>query len=301
MSPLFSNPNLLSLSLQPTSRAALNVAEIGPRLETESSAHRAGMIAELNKMLMQSIDGLTPNAYDRERGQGEETRKNKRRRIEIKTTASGESPPPESLPFRLVSQSLPPKTIILQSKQVPDVIIKEPPCEDDDAEAERRALQAQAVAVDFEWILEESKRAYCPWRADNKVLHVKADLPAQEPAIMVVERLRPIRKPPKLSLSAPASAVRPSPHNLAPSVINYPIVDMTAEAPADVPESRRKRRRKRRTIRPRPTATFWRPLREWGIKAAGYAMGYEGSWPVLKDDPLRHTYQRDTMRKGFFA
>jgi hypothetical protein len=41
---------------------------------------------------------------------------------------------------------------------------------------------------------------------------------------------------------------------------------------------------KARRKRVQRTARFFRPLREWGGKSRGYAMGYKGSWAVEKYD-----------------
>ena len=69
----------------------------------------------------------------------------------------------------------------------------------------------------------------------------------------------------------------------------------------ELPVARSKRKRKRRTVE-KPPAAFWRPLRCWGGKSSGYAMGYEGSWPVEDDDELRQKcYVRDKMRKAAHA
>jgi len=67
---------------------------------------------------------------------------------------------------------------------------------------------------------------------------------------------------------------------------------------SEQPVARPKRKRKGRTVE-KPPATFWRPLRRWGGKSSGYAMGYEGSWPVEREHELRgKRYVRDKMRKA---
>ena len=64
------------------------------------------------------------------------------------------------------------------------------------------------------------------------------------------------------------------------------------------PDARPKRKRRRRRVEMHPAA-FWRPLRRWGGKSSGYAMGYEGSWPVEHEHELhKKGYVRDKMRKA---
>ena len=93
---------------------------------------------------------------------------------------------------------------------------------------------------------------------------------------------------------------RPSPHEIASKGDALLVVSLKLQGGGQ-PIARPKRKRKRRTIE-RPPARFWRPLRCWGGKSSGYAMGYEGSWPVEDDDGLcqRH-YVRDKMRKAVQA
>lgn len=38
--------------------------------------------------------------------------------------------------------------------------VKEPPCEDNEAEAEQRRRQAEAAAVDLSWLAKESQKPY---------------------------------------------------------------------------------------------------------------------------------------------
>lgn len=121
---------------------------------------------------------------------------------------------------------------------------------------------------------------------------------------MVVDMEKPAPNPPKIASANPSLEVLPSPHTLR-SDLSVPVVAVTAEAEQS-PQKRssrniRRARAKARTAPSRPPAVFWRPLKEWGVRAAGYSMNYEGSWPVYQNDPARYQYQRDTMRKGVFS
>ena len=91
---------------------------------------------------------------------------------------------------------------------------------------------------------------------------------------------------------------RPSPHEVKWKEDALPVISLKlhgGEQPVARP--RPKRKHKRRTVE-KPLATFWRPLRRWGGKSSGYAMGYEGSWPVEDENELRQKHVRDKMRKG---
>lgn len=138
---------------------------------------------------------------------------------------------------------------------------------------------------------------------DRGLIHVKANIPSAAPPVIVVDQNKPTPKPPKIAFAKPSLEVRPSPHTLR-SDISVPKVAVTA-APGQTPRQKstrhiRRARANARAAPPRPPAVFWRPLKEWGVKAAGYSVGYEGSWPVYQNDPARYQYQRDTMRKGVF-
>ncbi|GBE87938.1 hypothetical protein SCP_1201640 [Sparassis crispa] len=286
MFPQFSNPHTLSQATKRVDRLALEDNDHPPSYE---GAERTEMIAQLEGLLKRSFGNLTTSPRDQEH----DTPRRKKRRIGADDVHLSESSP---LPFRLVSRALPPKSILLKPKPPPAIVVQEPSCEDDEIEAERRRAQAQAVAVDFDWVMAESKQTYLPSKNDHKkVIHVQAQLATPEPIMMVVEREKPPPRKPKLALSLPPADFQPSPHSLPAQGVLCPVVDVTTPG---LPEPKRKRCRKPHVPRPRPPAMFWRPFHGMGGKSAGYAMGYEGSWPVHENDPRCYTYQRDTMRRG---
>jgi len=91
--------------------------------------------------------------------------------------------------------------------------------------------------------------------------------------------------------------IRPSPHEVKPKGGVLPVVHVKLRG-GELPVARPKRKRRRRTVE-KPSATFWRPLRRWGGKSSGYAIGYEGSWPVEHEHELRERhYVRDKMKKA---
>ena len=106
----------------------------------------------------------------------------------------------------------------------------------------------------------------------------------------------PSSKPVPLRLSHDR-ITRPSPHEVKSKGNALPVVSLKSQT-SEQPVMRPKRKRKRRTIEKRPAA-FWRPLRRWGGKSSGYAMGYEGSWSVEHEHELREKrYVRDKARKA---
>lgn len=138
---------------------------------------------------------------------------------------------------------------------------------------------------------------------ERGLLHVKAQLPFTTPSVLIVEKDRPPLKSPKTASVKPNLEVQLSPHTLR-SDISVPIIAAAASGQSSQKKSSRNIRRARakaRTAPPRPPTVFWRPLKEWGVSAAGYSVGYEGSWPVYQNVPSRYQYQRDTMRKGVLS
>ncbi len=91
--------------------------------------------------------------------------------------------------------------------------------------------------------------------------------------------------------------IQPSPHKVKRKGDALPVFSLELQG-GEHPVAQPKRKRRRKTVE-KPPATFWRPLRRWGGKSSGYAMGYEGSWPVEHEHELREKhYVRDKMRKA---
>ncbi|PCH42217.1 hypothetical protein WOLCODRAFT_73360 [Wolfiporia cocos MD-104 SS10] len=299
MLPYFSNPHGLKESVQPVTRASLYADDDEDSGQhKERNADQDGMLSELEQLLKRSLGEVYTDMNSMNESE-ESSRTKKRRRAEINDTAQ-EASLPESMPFRLISNKLPPKAVHIEAKPPPAIIAKEPECEDNTEEARRRQSQAQEVAVDFEWLINESKKSY-PVRGFSPLARLIefADLPTPHPPLLITEFAKPPPEPPTFAKCPPHTV--PSPHYLSIADIQCPIIDM-APSPSNSSHAsaltKKRRRRNPRKAHERPPPAFWRPLREWGSKAAGYAMGYGGSWPVYKDDPLRYRYQRDTMRKG---
>jgi len=203
----------------------------------------------------------------------------------------------EPAPFRLVSTANAPKVISLEPKPLPVRAIWEPPCEDNNQEAELRRQQAQSAAVDVPCLLMSSQAYIMRPQKAGKIIRASAVLSSPCPPFFLAEM--PCSKSAPLRTSQDHVS-RPSPHEVKSKGDALLVVSLKLQGGGQ-PVARPKRKRRRRTIE-RPPATFWRPLRRWGGKSSGYAMGYEGSWPVEDDDELgqRH-YVRDKMRKAVYA
>jgi len=153
MIPRFSNPHNLNGSLQLTTRASLTDC----KPEAERNADRDAMLNELERLMRRTIGDIHDSLKSRDPKADIENPERKRRRLESTRVDSTEHEL-ESMPFRLISRFLPPKPVALQPTPGPVIIVKEPPCEDNDEEAEVRKQQASAAAVDIDWLLKESKK-----------------------------------------------------------------------------------------------------------------------------------------------
>ncbi|CCM03083.1 uncharacterized protein FIBRA_05203 [Fibroporia radiculosa] len=289
MIPRFANPHSLADSLEPTTRKVIE-QENTAVANSEQSGEQTGVLVELERLVKRSIGDIYLNPTE------DPSIVSQKKRRKTQNNVS-DSHPEDSLPFRLISRSLPPGLVLLDVPPPPVILVNEPPCEDDDEEADRRRARAAATAVNFDWIIQESRVPVSPRNCtQKKVTNVAGDLPVPHPTLMVVGLVKPPPATSRLALSLPADFALSSPHELPSEGVGCPLVDVAIQQESTTPAKRRWRRS--RSARQRPPATFWRPLQEWGPRASGYAMGYEGSWAVSHDDPQRYKYQRDTMRKG---
>lgn len=173
----------------------------------------------------------------------------------------------------------------------------EPPCEDDESEAEVRKRRAEAAAVDFTWLSRESHKASVARpNEQRKVLHASGSISSSSPPILLVEW--PAKPCPKLTtlqqLAGPTAL--PSPHD--PSLAGHYCTAVSVQSSDTRAEPRKASKKKRKYVKERPPPRFWRPVSSWGGKSMGYAMGYEGSWAVDDEESQNIGYVRDTMKKG---
>jgi hypothetical protein len=141
----------------------------------------------------------------------------------------------------------------------------------------------------------DSNRGQSRPQEAGKIIRASALLSSSYPPFFLAEM--PRSKPVPLRLSHDRVGTRPSPHEVKWKGDALPVVSLKLQK-SEQPVARPKRKRRRRTVEIAPAA-FWRPLRHWGGKSSGYAMGYEGSWPVEHEHELREKrYVRDKMRKA---
>ncbi|KAI0067334.1 hypothetical protein BV25DRAFT_1091381 [Artomyces pyxidatus] len=137
-----------------------------------------------------------------------------------------------------------------------------------------------------------------PQHRPDQVMHVRSDLHTPLPRLLVVEQPKAPLPARQVSHTVKPGAL-PSPHELRLKRDIYPVVSVEM---SQGKEQRTRRKRRRQNSNARPQATFWQPLRALGGKSSGYAMGYEGSWPV---DEEMHSwprcYVRDRMKKAELA
>lgn len=95
---------------------------------------------------------------------------------------------------------------------------------------------------------------------------------------------------------------KPCPHDFPPDKLMCSVVQINPSSVLDDTRVSRKRKRvrgrRKHEVVSRPQAAFWRPLRAWQGKSAGYAYGYSSSKPVDFYGTRARHYRRDTMRKG---
>ncbi|KAI0300764.1 hypothetical protein BC826DRAFT_990298 [Russula brevipes] len=218
------------------------------------------------------------------------TRKRKRR-----TSSIGQSAPHEAhehAPFRLLSAIDPPKVISLEPKPLPTRTIWEPPCEDNDRESDLRRQRACSAAVEIPSLIRSAQAYISRPQKPDKVIRASVDVPLSSLAFFLAEI--PHNNPRPLRASHERAAL-PSPHDVTLKG-DLPVISLQLPR-SEQPMARPKRMRRRRTTE-RPPPTFWRPLRCWGGKSSGYAMGYEGSRPVEDEYEQRQKYYaRDKIRK----
>ncbi|KAJ7475706.1 hypothetical protein FB451DRAFT_1244376 [Mycena latifolia] len=245
MIPRFSNPHLRVQLVQSVGRAELFDAQ--EDLDTDTELQK-----QLDELIQASLDTDVSGRVKKKR--------------KLNPTPAEET----SVLFRLLST---PHSISLLPPPPPPPITREPECEDTEAAAETRRRQAEAVAVDASWVMQESLRLPPPFRV-GRVRRVEARpaLAGSVPPLMLAHCLQSPRKtrPP-----VPRSQLEHYPYVASPIL---PSREAKGPIPSiEVVEVARKTRKRRRGgvgERVRPQATFWRPEAGCGGKSLGYGMGY---------------------------
>ncbi|KAH8100152.1 hypothetical protein BXZ70DRAFT_907712 [Cristinia sonorae] len=290
MLPKFSNPHQRLQSLHVVSRHDLRAS--GDE-DAEEHLDDSSTLDTLETLVKRSL-----GEFQLEHGPDDDSDATKRRkRRKVETPAEEKGSEEEAIPFRLISKSRTPFLLSLKPKPAPVFKVVEPEYEDTADAATIRAERAVAVAVDAAWILRESQQSYQSLsRRNNKLTVVKADDVFDAPPMFVLETLKPsssrsaMPKRPKLP-----EQEKPSPHNVVPDKLKYPIVD---DATRTEGKKRKPRRRGKTEPRERPPPAFWRPMMEWRGKSAGYAYGFTSSRPIWTAETRWRPYRRDNMRKA---
>jgi len=155
--------------------------------------------------------------------------------------------------FRLLSVARPPKLISLEPKPLPPRTVWEPPCEDNDREAEVRKQQALSAAIDIKTLFKSAQAYITRPPKPEKIISASADLdvPLASLPIFLAEMPHSI---PRLSGASHNRATRPSPHEVTLKGDGLPVVSLNLRS-NEQPAAHRKRKRRRRLVK-RPPAMF---------------------------------------------
>ncbi|KAF5384596.1 hypothetical protein D9757_007455 [Collybiopsis confluens] len=204
MLPRFVNPHLATLPTEKTSRASVFNDDLDSNDEQNQNVsdveERVALLNYLHKRLLDSMDFVA------------ETSKQKRKRIKL-SEDSGHSQKLDSDPgvclFKLTSETERP-ILLHPPHPKPPSCYREPSYEDSESEALKRQQRSQAVAVDFDWVLEESRKSQLPFPSwKSRVMHAsispaeaeasgaqpdRRHLPSPSPPLMIFQRLQSPRK-----------------------------------------------------------------------------------------------------------
>ncbi|KAA1467696.1 hypothetical protein DENSPDRAFT_832804, partial [Dentipellis sp. KUC8613] len=227
MIPRFANPHLRQQHTEIISRAALFADA-----EANDEAPDLSRASELDEMLKATLE-VPASLHERPK---------KRRKLEPPAVDTPSQSQQQSVGFRLVSSKLPPRAICLEPKPAPVIKHWEPPCEDDEKEAEERSQRAQAAAVDMSWLLAESRRPYVPRPNESRktLSAIAAGPPTPSCPMLVLEwSTRPTRHS-RFS----GDTARPSPHEISLSGSQCPVMSIrTSEEPTKMGAKRSRARR----------------------------------------------------------
>ncbi|KAF5359129.1 hypothetical protein D9756_003145 [Leucocoprinus leucothites] len=257
MIPRSVNPHLVLEKTQTVSRKLLDEKED----ENGYSQPDLGLMDEFNAVMKR-----TAPQFD------VEERLKKRRKVTAQVDKA-EGKEEEPILFRLISRG-PPVPVSLKPKQERLMNVKEPEVEDNEAQAKERRERAFAVAVNADWVMEESLKPSRHPSTQSSVLHLKLPSPlTSNSTVMILCHNKPARntRPPvqrKLGYPYDASA---KPEPLQSSARVNPIIDLNRTLDdVNATKPKRRRRRKVKTIEHK----FWRPDPNIKGKCMGYAMGF---------------------------
>ncbi|KAJ3975769.1 hypothetical protein EV361DRAFT_440003 [Lentinula raphanica] len=186
MLPRFVNPHLSRIPIEKTSRNEVfhdNSPDHGPQIDNTAQT----TLKDLHKRLHDSLEFKI------------EVPPQKRRKLSEKETSS----PPKSEPilFKLLSDTQGPKLININPPPKPPPHYREPDYEDTEEDAARRREYSKAVAVDYDWVIQESTKTQLSFPAwKSRILHATLS-PSSESSlisssstpILILDHLQPVR------------------------------------------------------------------------------------------------------------
>ncbi|KAL5526904.1 hypothetical protein ACEPAF_8631 [Sanghuangporus sanghuang] len=248
--PKFTNPYILTASTQPCSRADIFGTSDGLKTLEED---------EGLKWLEDCLRGSLVYDVHRRQERGEDAQERPRKRRKKSDEMKDEREESSVFEFRLLSSDKRPREINVQPKPPKSIRVIEPEYEDSPKRAELREHRAREVAVDFGWVMEQSRLSFPASRANQKKQNaITLLVPSStllrngKPNILLAERLK-VEKQTKKSVSFANSSkfrkhAKSSPHELKKRLC-CPL--LSADPVQSELEGQRKKKRKRGVPPPR--------------------------------------------------
>ncbi|KDQ24617.1 hypothetical protein PLEOSDRAFT_1107548 [Pleurotus ostreatus PC15] len=303
----FSNPHFLALSEQAVSRLELHESD------DNQEQLSADALTNLQETLKRHIEGaldVNPVAHD-------EGRKRKKRKVAQDFFSDAEHEGERNVVlFRLFSTRAQPELVSLAPLPPPPSIYREPECEDSPEMAKKRALFCGQVAVDAEWVMEQTTVRYLDPLSRGPLERAQRSRTSTTPtqSMLLLERPLSINHNLRSSTRQPVATHASVLDGGSPPLAHVPVLNVTP-VPGDAAHSseikrKRKRVRAKAEKTERPSPNYWAPDPAWGGKCLGYAFGYpshlNNAYSYDYDYGLgsggsagnsRRVY-RDTMRKA---
>ncbi|KAL5485696.1 hypothetical protein ACEPAI_6737 [Sanghuangporus weigelae] len=161
--PKFTNPYVLAASTKPCSRADIFGDSDSPNASEKDVGFDEGL-----KCLEDCLRGSFVYDVQRREERGEDAQERPRKRRKKNDEAKDGHEESSVFEFRLLSSDKQPREINVQPKPPKSIRVIEPEYEDSPRRAELRERRAREVAVDFGWIMEQSRLSFPAFRANKK-------------------------------------------------------------------------------------------------------------------------------------
>ncbi|KAL5526079.1 hypothetical protein ACEPAG_7417 [Sanghuangporus baumii] len=252
--PKFTNPYVLAASTQPCSRADIFDDSDSPKAFEKDVGFDEGL-----KWLEDCLRGSFVYDVQRREEKGEDAKERPRKRRKNNDEAKDGHEESSVFEYRLLSSDKQPREINVQPKPPKSIRVIEPEYEDSPKRAELREHRAREVAVDFDWIMEQSRLSFPASRANKKNQNVitlfvpsSSLLLKSKPNIFLTERLKVEMETEKSTSLAYSSTygkhAKSSPHELKKRLC-CPLLSVDPVQPEL--EGQRKTKRKRGAPPPR--------------------------------------------------